>query len=125
MGVGNIFVATTLAPLVVVLASVSLQLLTIGLEQLKNYSSHSYSKSPIYPFVKKANFILNTQCFGEMDIDVKSFQNVLAMAILMGLIGVALSLGGVEDATAAAAARAGAKGKTTKAGATPKKKTTK
>lgn len=34
MGVGNIFVATTLAPLVVVLASVSLQLLTIGLEQL-------------------------------------------------------------------------------------------
>lgn len=36
MGVGNIFVATTLAPLVIVLASVSLQLLTIGLEQLKN-----------------------------------------------------------------------------------------
>lgn len=41
MGVGNIFVATTLAPLVIVLASVSLQLLTIGLEQLKSceYSS--------------------------------------------------------------------------------------
>lgn len=35
MGIGNIFVATTLAPLVVVLASVSLQLLTMGLEQLK------------------------------------------------------------------------------------------
>lgn len=36
MGVGSIFVATTLAPLVIVLASVSLQILTIGLEQLKN-----------------------------------------------------------------------------------------
>ncbi len=35
MGVGNIFVATTLAPLVIVLASISLQLLTIGLEKLK------------------------------------------------------------------------------------------
>lgn len=34
MGVGNIFVATTLAPLVVVLAAVSLQLLKIGLEQI-------------------------------------------------------------------------------------------
>lgn len=36
MGVGSIFVATTLAPLVIVLASVSLQILTIGLEQLKS-----------------------------------------------------------------------------------------
>lgn len=35
MGIGNIFVATTLAPLVVVLASMSLQLFAIGLEQLK------------------------------------------------------------------------------------------
>lgn len=35
MGLGDIFVATTLAPLVVVLASVSLQLLTLGLEQVK------------------------------------------------------------------------------------------
>lgn len=35
MGVGDIFIATTLAPLVVVLASVSLQLLTLGLEQIK------------------------------------------------------------------------------------------
>ena len=35
MGVGSIFVATTLAPLVIVLASVSLQIFTIGLEQLK------------------------------------------------------------------------------------------
>lgn len=34
MGVGNIFVATTLAPLVIVLASVSLQLLTIALQQV-------------------------------------------------------------------------------------------
>lgn len=34
MGVGSIFVATTLAPVVVVLASVSLNLLTIGLDQL-------------------------------------------------------------------------------------------
>eukprot|EP00752_Nemacystus_decipiens_P004140 g3789.t1 len=126
MGVGSIFVATTLAPLIIVLASVSLQIFTIGLEQLKNYSSHSYSKSPIYPFVKKANYIINTHCFGDMEIDVKNFQNVLAVAILMGLIGVALSLGSVEDATAAAAARAGAKGKATKTGTTtPKKKATK
>lgn len=58
-----------------------------------------------------------------MEVDVKSFQNVLSVAILMGLIGVALSLGGLEDATAAAAARA--KGKATKTGATPKKKTAK
>lgn len=57
-----------------------------------------------------------------MEIDVKSFQNVLAVAIIMGLVGVALSLGSVEDATAAAAARAGVKGKATKTGATPKKK---
>lgn len=46
MGIGNIFVATTLAPLVVVLASVSLQLLTMGLEQLKKCkaepSSHRF-----------------------------------------------------------------------------------
>lgn len=35
MGIGDIFIATTLAPLVVVLASVSLQLLTIGLDQVK------------------------------------------------------------------------------------------
>ena len=62
---------------------------------------------------------------GDMEIDVKSFQNVLTVAVLMGLIGVALSLGGLEDATAAAAARAGAKGKATKTGATPKKKATK
>lgn len=34
MGVGGIFVATTLAPIVVLLASVSLNLLTIGLDQL-------------------------------------------------------------------------------------------
>ena len=34
MGVGNIFVATTLAPVVVLFASVSLNLLTIGLEKL-------------------------------------------------------------------------------------------
>ena len=31
----------------------------------KTDSSHSHSKSPIYPFVKKANFLLNSQCFGE------------------------------------------------------------
>ena len=57
-----------------------------------------------------------------MEIDVKNFQNVLAVAILMALIGVALSLGSVEDATAAAAARAGTKGKAPKTNATPKKK---
>lgn len=34
MGVGNIFVATTLAPVVVLFASVSLNLFTIGLEKL-------------------------------------------------------------------------------------------
>lgn len=60
-----------------------------------------------------------------MEIDVKSFQNVLSVAILMALIGVALSLGSVEDATAAAAARAGAKGKAPKPGTTPKKKVAK
>lgn len=59
---------------------------------------------------------------GDMEIDVKSFQNVLAVAILMALIGVALSLGSVEDATAAAAAKAGVKSKAGKAGQTPKKK---
>lgn len=60
---------------------------------------------------------------GDVEIDVKSFQNVLMVAVIMALIGVALSLGGIEDATAAA--RAGAKGKTTKTGATPKKKASK
>ncbi|CAN0043842.1 unnamed protein product, partial [Ectocarpus sp. 4 AP-2014] len=104
MGVGNIFVATTLAPLVIVLASVSLQLLTIGLEQLGKYASHSNSKSPLYPFIRKAHFILNTQCFGDMEIDVKSFSNVLMVAVIMALVGVALSLGSIEDATLAARA---------------------
>lgn len=53
-----------------------------------------------------------------MEIDVKSFNNVMLMAILMGLIGLALSLGSLEDA---ASARAGGKAKT-KNGATPLKK---
>lgn len=35
MGIGNIFVATTLAPLVVVLASMSLNLLLLGMETIK------------------------------------------------------------------------------------------
>lgn len=56
-----------------------------------------------------------------MEIDVKNFQNVLMVAVVMGLIGVAISLGGVEDA-AAAAIKAGAKSKTAKTGTTPKKK---
>lgn len=45
-----------------------------------------------------------------MEIDVKSFSNVLLMAILMGLIGVALSLASVEET--AKAARGGGKSKT-------------
>lgn len=119
MGIGNVFVATTLAPLVVVLASVSLQLLTMGLEQLKKWSSHSYSKNALWPIIKKANHIVNTKCFGEMEIDLKSFNNVMLMAILMALIGVALSLGSVEDA--ANGARAGGKPRTNKNGTTPSK----
>lgn len=56
-----------------------------------------------------------------MEIDVKSFNNVMLMAVVMGLIGVALSLNGVEDAVA----RTGSKSKSTKNGGatTPKKKT--
>ena len=56
-----------------------------------------------------------------MEIDVKSFNNVMLMAVVMGLIGVALSLNGVEDAVA----RTASKSKSTKNGAatTPKKKT--
>lgn len=48
MGVGNIFVATTLAPLVVVLASVSLQLLTIGLELVRKCELLYSVRSIIY-----------------------------------------------------------------------------
>ena len=51
MGVGNIFVATTLAPLVIVLASVSLQLLTIGLEQLKNCEKYHRERVTRIPLV--------------------------------------------------------------------------
>lgn len=54
-----------------------------------------------------------------MEIDVKSLHNVLMMAILMALIGVVLSLGGVEDA--AKAGRAGSRAKAPKNGATPVK----
>lgn len=48
---------------------------------------------------------------------MKNFNNVLLMAVIMSLIGVALSLGSVEDV----AARAGVKNKTSKGGATPVK----
>lgn len=51
---------------------------------------------------------------GDMEIDVKNFNNVMLMAILMALIGVALSLGSVEDV----AARAASKGKTARNGST-------
>ena len=44
---------------------------------------------------------------------MKSFNNVMLMAILMALIGVALTLGSMEDA-----ARAGGKPKTSKSGTT-------
>lgn len=55
-----------------------------------------------------------------MEIDVKSFNNVMLMAVVMGLIAVALSLGSVEDAVG----RAGSKSKSSKngPGTTPKKK---
>lgn len=58
-----------------------------------------------------------------MEIDVKSFSNVLMMAVVMGLIGVALSLGSVEDGLAARAAGAKSKSSSSKNGTTPKKKT--
>lgn len=58
-----------------------------------------------------------------MEIDVKSFNNVLLMAILMSLIGLALSMGSMEDATLAKTA---GKAKTIRNGATtPSKKKTK
>lgn len=58
-----------------------------------------------------------------MEIDVKSFSNVLMVAVIMALVGVALSLGSIEDATLAA--RAASKGKGAKAAATPKKRAAK
>lgn len=58
-----------------------------------------------------------------MEIDVKSFSNVLMVAVIMSLIGVTLSLGSVEDGLAARAT--GSKSKSTKNGSTPKKKTVK
>eukprot|EP00904_Undaria_pinnatifida_P010412 jgi/Undpi1/6500/HiC_scaffold_20.g08979.m1 len=120
MGVGSIFVATTLAPVVVVLASVSLNLLTIGLDQLSKLAGHANDKNPLYPVFKKVHFIINTHCFGGMEIDVKNFNNVMLMAVVMGLVGVALSLGSVEDA----ALRTSSKSKSSKNGGatTPKKK---
>lgn len=63
---------------------------------------------------------LRTCAAGEMEIDLKSFNNVMLMAILMALIGVALSMGGIEDAANAARA-ASAKPKTIKNGTTPSK----
>lgn len=50
MGVGNIFVATTVAPVVVLCASVSLNLLTIGLEKL--------AKCERSPWVYQSSLIL-------------------------------------------------------------------
>lgn len=47
---------------------------------------------------------------GDMEIDVKSFHNVLLMALLMALIGVAISITNAGERTAAAAKAAG-KGK--------------
>lgn len=44
-----------------------------------------------------------------VDIDVKNFQNIMAMALLMGLVGVALSVSSAGERTAAVAAK-GAKG---------------
>lgn len=55
-----------------------------------------------------------------MEIDLKSFNNVILMAILMALIGVALSMGGVEDAAKAARA-ASTKPKAIRNGTTPSK----
>lgn len=44
----------------------------------------------------------------EVEIDVKSFQNIMAMALLMGLVGLALSVTSAGEKTAAAvAAKAG------------------
>lgn len=58
-----------------------------------------------------------------MEIDVKSFHNVLLMALLMGLIGVAISITNAGEKTAAAAKAAGKGkgGKNSNGGATPMK----
>lgn len=52
MGFGNIFVATTLAPCVLVLASVSLQLFKIGLEFVGKSEFHS-ADSSVYTAVQQ------------------------------------------------------------------------
>lgn len=65
--------------------------------------------------------LFRTRCAGGMEIDIKNFNNVMLMAVVMGLIGVSLSLNGVEEAVG----RTGVKSKSSKNGAatTPKKKT--
>lgn len=50
-----------------------------------------------------------------MEINVKSFQNIMAMALLMGVIGVALAVSSAGEKTATAAAKAG-KGRAVKNG---------